>query len=37
MIFGIKMYHEKMQMKIEYGCYPIIIGEVIALGPRKII
>jgi hypothetical protein len=29
------MYHEEMQVKFEYGCSPIIIGEVIALGLRK--
>jgi hypothetical protein len=36
-IFGtcIQMYHEEMQVKFEYGCCPIIIGEVIALGLRK--
>jgi hypothetical protein len=27
-----EMYHEEMQVKLEYGCCPIIIGEVIALG-----
>jgi hypothetical protein len=37
MIFGIQMYHEKMQVKFEYGCCPIIVGEVIALGLRKLI
>jgi hypothetical protein len=31
MIFGIQMYHEKMQVKIKYGCDPIIIEGVIAL------
>jgi hypothetical protein len=30
------MYHEEMQVKFEYGCCPIIIGEVIALGLRKL-
>jgi hypothetical protein len=35
MIFGIKMYHEEMQMKFEYGCCLIIIGEVIVLGLSK--
>jgi hypothetical protein len=25
------MYREEMQIKFEYGCCPIIIGEVIAL------
>jgi hypothetical protein len=29
------MYHEEMQVKVEYGCCPIIIGEDIALGLRK--
>jgi hypothetical protein len=37
MIFGIQMYHEKMQVKFEYGCGPVIIGEVIALGLRKLL
>jgi hypothetical protein len=36
-IFGIQMYQEDMQVKFEYGCCPIIIGEVIALGLRKLI
>jgi hypothetical protein len=31
------MYHEEMQVKFEYGCCEIIIGEVIALGLRKLI
>jgi hypothetical protein len=35
MIFGIQMYHEKMQVKFECGCGPIIIEGVIALGLRK--
>jgi hypothetical protein len=35
MIFDIQMYHEEMQVKFEYGCCPIIFGEVIALGLRK--
>jgi hypothetical protein len=37
MIFGIQnlMYREEIQVKFEYGCCPIIIGEVIALGLRK--
>jgi hypothetical protein len=26
-MFGIQMYHEEMQVKIEYECCPIIIGE----------
>jgi hypothetical protein len=34
-IFGIQMYHKEMQVKFEYGCYPIIIEGVIALGLRK--
>jgi hypothetical protein len=37
MIFGIQMYHEKMQVKFEFGCCPIIIGEFIALGLRKLL
>jgi hypothetical protein len=32
MIFGVQMYHEVMQVKFEYGCDPIIIDGVIALG-----
>jgi hypothetical protein len=36
-IFGIQMYHEAMQVAFEYGCCLIIIGEVIALGLRKLI
>jgi hypothetical protein len=36
MIFGIQMYHEEMQVKFEYGCGSIIIGEVIALGLTKL-
>jgi hypothetical protein len=35
LIFGIQMYHEKIQVKFEYGCGLLIIGEVIALGLRK--
>jgi hypothetical protein len=35
-MFGIQMYHEEMQVKFEYGCCPIIIGEVIAHGLRKL-
>jgi hypothetical protein len=35
MIFGTQMYHEEMQVKNEYGCDPIIIEGVIALGLRK--
>jgi hypothetical protein len=31
------MYHEEMQVKFEYGCCLIIIGEVFALGLRKFI
>jgi hypothetical protein len=37
MLFGIQMYHEEMQAKFEYECCPIIIGEVIALGFRKLV
>jgi hypothetical protein len=37
MIFGIQMYHEEIQVKFRYGCNPIIIEEVIALGLRKIL
>jgi hypothetical protein len=36
-MFGTQMYHEEMQVKFEYRCGPIIIGEVIALGLRKLI
>jgi hypothetical protein len=36
-MFSIQMYHEEMQDKIEYGCGPIIIGEVIALGLGKLL
>jgi hypothetical protein len=36
MIFGMQMYHEEMHVKFEYGCCPIIIGEVIVLGLRKL-
>jgi hypothetical protein len=37
MIFGKQMYYEEMQVKFEYGCCPIFIGEVtsIALGLKK--
>jgi hypothetical protein len=35
-MFGIQMYHEEMQAMLEYDCCPIIIGEVIALGLRKL-
>jgi hypothetical protein len=31
------MYHEEMQVRFEYGYCPIIIGAVIALGPRKLV
>jgi hypothetical protein len=31
------MYHEEMQVRFEYGCCLIIIGEFIALGLRKLI
>jgi hypothetical protein len=37
MIFGILMYHEEMEIKFEYGCDPIIIEGVTALGLRKLI
>jgi hypothetical protein len=37
MIFGIQMYHEEMQVKFEYGCCAIFIGEVIALVLRKLL
>jgi hypothetical protein len=37
MIFVIQMYYEEMQVKFVYGCCPIIIGEVIAFGLRKLI
>jgi hypothetical protein len=36
-MFGIQMYHEEMQIKFEYGCCPIIIGEIISLGLRKLL
>jgi hypothetical protein len=36
MIFGIQMYHEEMQVKVKYGCGPIIIEGVITLGLRKV-
>jgi hypothetical protein len=31
------MYHEEMQVKFEYGCDPIIIEGVIAVGLRKLL
>jgi hypothetical protein len=37
MIFGIQVYHEEMQVKFKDWCCSIIIGEVIALGLRKLI
>jgi hypothetical protein len=37
MMFGIQRYNEEMQVKFEYGCGLIIIGEVIALGLRKLL
>jgi hypothetical protein len=37
MIFGKQMYQEEMLVKFEYGCCPIIIREVIALGLRKLL
>jgi hypothetical protein len=36
-MFGIQMYHEEMQGRFDYGCGLIIIGEVIALGLRKLL
>jgi hypothetical protein len=36
MIFGIQMYHEEMQVKYEYGCDPIVMEGVIALGLKKL-
>jgi hypothetical protein len=36
-MFGIQMYHEEMQVKFEYGCGLIIIGEVIAHGLKKLL
>jgi hypothetical protein len=35
-MFNIQMYHEEMQVKFEFGFGSIIIGEVIALGLRKL-
>jgi hypothetical protein len=35
MIFGMQKFHEDMQVNFEYGCCPIIIWGVIALGIRK--
>jgi hypothetical protein len=37
MIFGIQMYHEKMQVKFECECDPIIIEGVIALRLKKLL
>jgi hypothetical protein len=37
MIFGIQMYHKEIQVMFVYGYCTIIIGEVIALGLRKLI
>jgi hypothetical protein len=34
---GIQMYHEEIQVKFKDECGPIIIGEVIALGLRKLL
>jgi hypothetical protein len=31
------MCHKKMQVKFEYGCCPIIVGEGIAIGLKKLI
>jgi hypothetical protein len=36
-MFCIQMYHEEMKVKFEYGCGPIVIGEVIALGLRELL
>jgi hypothetical protein len=36
-VFGIQMYHEEMQVKFKCGCCTIIIGEVTALGLRKLL
>jgi hypothetical protein len=36
-MFSIQMYHEEMKVKFEYGCSSIVIGEVIALGLRKLL
>jgi hypothetical protein len=36
-MFVIQMYHEEMQVKFKYGCGPIFIREVIALGLRKLL
>jgi hypothetical protein len=32
-MFGIQMYHEEMQVKVEYECGSIIIGEGIGYCP----
>jgi hypothetical protein len=37
MIFGIQMYHEEKQVNFEYGCDPIIIKGIIALGLKKLL
>jgi hypothetical protein len=37
MIIGMQMYNEEMQVKFEYGCDPIIIEGVIAVGLRKLL
>ena len=37
MMFGIQRYNEEMQVNFEYGCGLTMIGEVIALGLRKLI
>jgi hypothetical protein len=37
MIFGIQMYYEEIQVKLEYGCCSIIIEGVIVLGLRKLL
>jgi hypothetical protein len=36
-MFGIRMNYEEMQVKFEHGCSPIIIGEFIALGLKKLL
>jgi hypothetical protein len=37
MIFGMQMYHEEMKVNLEYGCDPIIIEGIIALGFGKLL
>jgi hypothetical protein len=36
-MFGVQMYHEEMHVKFEYGSGPIINGEIIALGLKKLL